>query len=1571
MSVGGSTGFERLAILASFAAEIQPLLQVVASALDGLLERPGDRMAAQVALAELHTVRSAVRLLEVPAFETLLDTAAAAIEQLRDAPALSADQRAAGRALAELLLAEGRALAHGETAPESAERAAALVAQLHQTGVPATAASLDAWLDTLDAELLASPPTMAMPAVSLPASEAESAAAPVDGISSGRVEAAASSEPAAGPPVGEAVAPAAGDTAATWAASEADTSEIERPLALAREPASAAAAAPAGPPEPVTDAQRAVDPDATTEETLPPPLLRQLRAARDGAPPPTAATPPAEAAVPAPAPPGDAAHPLEEMPPSSEPPEATAPPAAVEPAPAVERAAAEQGAFLQALEALVGQEGLEQLAQPTTDDRTLALTPLARRLPEPPAAEEVGPGEEMTAPGAAAVADSGAAPTDATATAEPPPAPPAEPSPMLAYLERVSATVEALLGPVAEPSTSEPPPEERTSELEAAVAEPPTPADVAAPAARAPASEPPAGPEPLEAGGAEATTAPSIDEGEQAAAELLPAPAGEATPAGASSPAALAVFAAERQRLAERLHEAYAALAADPADESALTELAWAAHTLRGAAMLVGAQVLGEVCTLVEQVAERVEHAGLPVPAPALAFLANADETVQLLTGLPLTVPAPREPLELLCEQFAELERAAPAEESPAPTEPWGALPPAVAAQLEGVDLAALDDETVARLYALVDPAAVEAPAGQAEPEAMAAPPSSEPAAPELALAGEEVAWGWPPAPSTAEVRPVADEEMAAELRAVFAAEAEEHLATINQALVAFEASQDPAQLLEVRRAVHTLKGAAGAVGLDAVAQFCHAWEDVLDAVAEQGVAAPPLALLMDCAEALERYLREPAASDAAHFAPLLAQLRAALPAAPPGGDGTPVAEEPPAAAAPPELHLVPEVAAESWEPPAAEPLETPPVGPPAGGAREATAEPAAPADLLRVPLTRVDALIGLVGELVVQRSGVLQRLAALAAGLDDLTPSLQRLRRLSLEMEDRFGYATDAVEALAASARGAPVAASGPPRWATLVSGSAHEFDTLEFDRYSEAYQLARELGELAADLDTTRRELRHLLEEAQLAVEREGRVTAALHGELLDVRLVPLAQLAPRLQRTVRQAALKARKQVRFVLEGGDAPLDKSLLEEIADPLMHLLRNAVDHGIEPPAERERLGKDPTGTVTVRAARAGHEVIIQVCDDGAGIDAARVLARARERGLLGRDAPDDPALAYELIFAPGLSTSAEVTGLSGRGIGLDVVRSQIIRAKGTVSVSSTPGQGTVFTLRVPALLVVAPALVVLVGGQQVAVPLVHVRRVLRATPAQRMAVGQAEMLLLDDGARPLRGLGALLGWPSAAAADTPLLTALLVAAGDHEVALLVDDIVGQQEVVVKAPAPPFDILPGLAGASVQGTGEVLLVVNPLELLGGQPARAHPVHPAAPVAVAPEASGAPPTVLVVDDSLSVRRVVSRALERHGWRVREARDGLQALEIVRQEPPDVLLLDVEMPRMDGYELASILKKPGPYQAIPIVMLTSRAGEKHRRKALEIGVDAYLVKPYQEAELVRVLREVALATPWDAA
>jgi chemosensory pili system protein ChpA (sensor histidine kinase/response regulator) len=911
-------------------------------------------------------------------------------------------------------------------------------------------------------------------------------------------------------------------------------------------------------------------------------------------------------------------------------------------------------------------------------------------------------------------------------------------------------------------------------------------------------------------------------------------------PAGADNPEALAIFAVERVRLFEVVVEARIALQAAPDSQPALDDLAQAAHTLRGAAALVDAQGVSEVCSLIERATDYLAAAGLPISPGGLAFLATAEAALKDLTAAPRT-------------------------------------------ELPGDTMTRLEQQ----LEALVGPA---------------------------------------PYPA-----------FDVEVRALFLEEAEEHLANVNRALVGLHTSPgDSAHLSELRRAVHTLKSASASVGLSAVANLCHIWEDALDPeVVGEAATKPELGLLMECTAAVEHYLRSPdSEASPATFAPLVTRLAATIART---GDTVPGTSLSPAATNGSAAHA---------------PIEHP------GAADLAAASPGTGGEVLRVPLERVATLSKLIGELVVERSGLMQQLGHMRLGLEELGSTLERLRRLSLTVEDRLGQS-----------HGAWTPGAAHPTqhvWGSAsATGSAVEFDTLELDRYSDAHLLACDLTELIADLAATRLELAHRLDESLLAGTRQGRTITDLNDELLAMRLVPMAHLTLRLQGAVRQAAAECGKTVHFALEGSETLLDKTLLEALADPLLHLLRNAVDHGIEPPDERMARGKPSHGTVRVTAARERNEVVVQVCDDGAGINVADVLAQARQRGLIGTETPDDAVLAQELIFAPGLSTSRTVTGLSGRGMGLDAVRARLAQAKGTLAVTSTPGQGTVFTVRLPSLVVVTPALVVVAGGQSLALPLADVRRVLRVPPDSLVADGETPMLPLDNDHVSVRTLSEVLGWPSPPPTQAPASLLVIVAAsGQHQLALLVDDILGQQQTVVKTPAPPFDVLPGIAGVSAQGDGSVLPVLNLLELLE-EPTVSHAwsVPPAASAVTVrtPEA----PSVLVVDDSRSVRCVLARTLERHGWRVHEARDGAHALEVLQTTTPSVLLLDIEMPRMDGYTLAGTLKAQPFHRHIPIVMLTSRGGEKHRRKAFDMGVDAYLVKPYQEAELVQVLRDVALS------
>jgi chemosensory pili system protein ChpA (sensor histidine kinase/response regulator) len=1714
------------AILASFADEIQPLLAVVASSLDRLVEQPHDALAATTGLAQLQTLQASASLMAVEGFEALLETTRAALQTVIGGGPLSPHQQAAGRELGDLLLREGEAIGQGECTPAPPPRAAELLLIMRAVtaagaapvapsrGAQAAGATtraatngtttgpsdLESWLDTLmlapapDAELASPTPEpiaadpddtdelprqtdllagkaksvvadAASPSVEEPApaatwtdepvlsSEAlasdapladpEMAALPTDlppaepaAAESDLATLLAALEEVAGEPV---AANAPVEATVAWQSSDDATLEMA-PIDLDAALSTLGPDAPSTPTEP--DFAFAATTGVGESEAAPemaPDLVAEVVAdelsAADvdvlSARPICAQAPVNGTAEASPAAEPDSAgssadgalaellaglrevtgEPLseadraelttawhEEIPEAATMPPLAAETAATDDSLTTVEAALAFDELLSTLDAddeplLAAALAADVAAEPVVLPQRVAITMFMTKWAD---ALEADAGLlDRSAPGAADTIALATEPGDAavplpTHPAEALPfgeaAPPADGVGWLSEKAEDEPPADSALAPLAHDPSAEPEPVADPAELVALPA--PLAAEVVAlPADAAAEADLPADDQELadlldtlDAGGDAAAldraVAPAAaaddsvagfcepteielylsEPGSRVAAWAAEPAAARArpTPAGADEPEALAVFATECVRLVEAVADARAALEAAPDDEMALTDLTWATHTLRGAASLVGADAISQVCGFVERALEQFATCPLPLAPDSLTFLATAEAVLRELQGTPA---GPEDMVALVAAQYEALHATGDEAPSAPVSEGWGDLPPELAAQLDGVDVTELDEATLAQLAEAL--AAHDAARGATSPPASGTEPPAPVALPELIGDDLPSPWALPTdlgdAPLADPLGFAGDAEFEAELRATFLGEAEEHLSTINGALLALESNPgDAARLIAVRRAVHTLKSASGVVGLEAVSSFCHVWEDALECVEEETGASPPeLSLLLECAEALERYFAgvsadSPAAEAA--FAPLVERLREAageVPAAAPGASMAPnhATDEPWTG---PTSGVVFGVAAQADSERAAfgevEPTDEAEVLAPAA---QASTDPRASAEMLRVPLGRVDGMIDLVGELVLQRSGLVQRLEALRLGVDDLAPSLERLRRLGVDLEDRFA-ASDEARSLA--------------RRQGSATGSAAEFDELEFDRYNAANLLARELSELAADLATTRRELGHLVEDARLALTRQGRVTSDLHDDLLDARLVPLSQLTLRLQRTVRQVALKSGKEVTFSLEGGETLLDKTLLEQIADPLLHLLRNAVDHGIEPADQRVARGKSPTGSVRVVAGRDGHEVVIQVCDDGAGIDTARVLAQARAKGLIG-DETADAALAHELIFAPGLSTSSTLTDLSGRGIGLDAVRAHLARAKGTIAVSSTLGEGTVFTLRLPSLLVVTPSLVVAAHGQRLALPLAQVRHVLRVPHEQVLIVGDTRMVPLDGSNVRIRALGDLLGWPSLD--DEPRATVLLVvvAVGERQVALEVDDVFGQQETVVKTPAPPFDVLPGLAGASVQGNGEVLLVLNLLELVaepGGRP-RGVPLPPP------PAGVLEPPTVLVVDDSLSVRRVVVRALERHGWRAYEARDGVHALEVLRRVSPDVVLLDIEMPRMDGYELAGILKKQDTFQGIPIVMLTSRGGEKHRRKAFDLGVDAYLVKPYQEAELLRILRQVALAVP----
>jgi chemosensory pili system protein ChpA (sensor histidine kinase/response regulator) len=511
---------------------------------------------------------------------------------------------------------------------------------------------------------------------------------------------------------------------------------------------------------------------------------------------------------------------------------------------------------------------------------------------------------------------------------------------------------------------------------------------------------------------------------------------------------------------------------------------------------------------------------------------------------------------------------------------------------------------------------------------------------------------------------------------------------------------------------------------------------------------------------------------------------------------------------------------------------------------------------------------------------------------------------------------------------------------------------------------------------------------------VLQQSRLTDDLQDRVVKVRLVPVSNLTPRLYRTVRTIAASQGKDIQFEVSGEQTQIDKTIFEELGDPLLHLVRNAVDHGIETPEAREAAGKPRTATITFAARSEGSQVVIEVRDDGSGINLEAVRKRAIERGLLAADAEVSDEEVYDLLFVPGFSTSQTITDISGRGVGLDVVRANIARLKGTVEVSSEPGRGTAFLLRLPSTLAITRALLVKVGGYTYAIPLNSIERTIRTEVAAIEDYGERSYYRLEDSTLPLLDLNQLLHLHQHQRRSTEeeeddatrsqfairRERPLLIINGPERAALRVDSLVGQQEVVAKSLGTHLKAVPGITGATILGSGEVILILNTYELVAsaiGRRGRYSSVARSSATSSQPGQATirrgttgmlAPrkrtPLIQVVDDSLSIRKVLSAALEKSGFRVRTSKDGQEAYEMVQQVPPDLIVMDIEMPRMDGYELTSLLKSRETYRHIPVVMLTSRAGLKHRQKAEEVGADGFLVKPYREEELLQIVSALLL-------
>jgi chemosensory pili system protein ChpA (sensor histidine kinase/response regulator) len=597
--------------------------------------------------------------------------------------------------------------------------------------------------------------------------------------------------------------------------------------------------------------------------------------------------------------------------------------------------------------------------------------------------------------------------------------------------------------------------------------------------------------------------------------------------------------------------------------------------------------------------------------------------------------------------------------------------------------------------------------------------------------------------------------------------------------------------------------------------------------------------------------------------------------------------------------------------------------------------------EMVRVRRDLMDNLVNFAGEVSIYRSRVEQQINSMHANLGELNSTVERLR----EQLRKFDIETEAQIA-------------SRYHEAAETAAVAEEFDPLEFDRFTTMQQLSRSMLESLGDIRSLEDLMLGFTRESETLLLQQARVNTELQETLMQTRMVQLVENAPRLRRVVRQTAAELGREANLSFPlGAHVEMDRRVVERLIAPLEHMLRNAVAHGIETSAERTAAGKPAAGSITISMSKEGSEVVLRVADDGRGIDAAGVRSKAIERGLMEPDAQLSDRDVMMFICEPGFSTAATLTQIAGRGVGMDVVSNAIRELGGALDIESEPGRGTRFTVRLPATLSVSRALLVNVGDETFAVPLLSIKgieRVQRTELARLMASEQPLFTWLGQDFF-LVPLAAALGVAGPTAVSEAAMQPLLLAqSGDHRVALVVDRIIGSREVVIKSLGPQLSTLGTLSGATILSDGGVALVLElPALIRRGMARRLAPDE--APGEAA-QAAGKNPTVMIVDDSITVRAVTKRLLVRHQMNALAAKDGVDALAMLEETIPDVILLDIEMPRMDGFELATHIRNSERLRHIPIVMITSRTGEKHRQRAMEIGVNLYMGKPFSENELL---------------
>ncbi|MDD2928374.1 MAG: Hpt domain-containing protein [Sideroxydans sp.] len=919
-----------------------------------------------------------------------------------------------------------------------------------------------------------------------------------------------------------------------------------------------------------------------------------------------------------------------------------------------------------------------------------------------------------------------------------------------------------------------------------------------------------------------------------------------------------------------------------------------AAHTLAGVNRTMGFLPIAELAYTLEMWLEpRIDKAGA-VGTPQLVLL---DDVITRLDELCHGVRERNSPSDQT-ELIARLQADKVSGGSEVPQEPEQA------ASEEVLDFAAAPEAVAPEPQ--ISPPEVELEAQEPEQAASeealkiaaaheAVTPESQISTPEVALETETEVALEAQEEHTTPVRVVqhqrtVHDEVDEQLLPIFLEEAHELYPQIGSTLRAWrEKPSDAQQGRNLQRSLHTLKGSARMAGAMRLGELTHRVEDRV------GKAIAQNALDESLWNEMDNYLDR-----IAHAIEQLTQ--------PPPFEPTPAAAEQTESAS-----------------------TTAPATPAPSAALDIGAERAMQSALLRVRSDVVDKLVNEAGEVSVARSRAEAELREFRTSVLELTDSVNRLRKQLREIE---------------------IQAEGQMQARVSVSGEVEQqFDPLEFDRFTRFQELTRFMNESVHDVQTIQQSLLKNLDETSAALNAQAQLNRDLQQGLMGIRMVPFGSITERLYRIVRQTGKELDKRTNLELSGTEIELDRSVLEKMTAPFEHLLRNAIAHGMETPEQRTANGKPAIGEIRFSLRQESNEVVFDLADDGKGLDLARIRQKSLDSGLITADENISDEQLMQLIFTAGLSTAGEVTEIAGRGVGLDVVRSEISALGGRVDVASTPGRGAHFTIHLPLTLAVTRTLMVRAAQSVYALPSTMVEHVQQLKPGELSALYEQQYVDWQGRRYPLFYLPRVLGDDQAEIATQPHNPVLLLRSGEQRIALHVDGLLGNQEVVVKNIGPQLARLPGIAGATVSGDGRVILIINPVAFT-----QRIAVTRKIAKKVVTEAVHTKPLVMVVDDSLTVRKITTRLLERNGYLTVTAKDGVDALEQLMEISPDVMLLDIEMPRMDGFELAKRLRQDSKTRALPVIMITSRTADKHRNYALELGVNEYLGKPFQEEELL---------------